>query len=93
VRSLLVFVLAAAGLTAANRRYYRFFYTKRGAWFVARVWAMHLVHNLCNGFSFAAGTALFFAASLGVRLPGSLATAPWSASLTSPNRGPARQEA
>jgi tetratricopeptide (TPR) repeat protein len=93
MRSLIVFMLAAAGLTAANRHYYRFFYAKRGAWFVARVWAMHLVHNLCNGLSFAVGTVLFFAATLGVRLPGSLPTVPWSASVTAPDRGPARQQA
>ena len=54
---------------------------------------MHFVHNLCNGLSFAVGTVLFFAASLGVRLPGSLPTAPWSASLNAPDRAPARQQA
>jgi hypothetical protein len=83
-RSLIVFALAAAGLTATNRRYLRFFYAKRGAWFVTSVWAMHLVHNLCNGVSFAVGTLLFCAASLGVRLPGSLATAPWSTRVAAP---------
>jgi GT2 family glycosyltransferase len=92
-RWLIVFALAAAGLTAANRRYLRFFYVKRGAWFVTRVWVMHLVHNLCNGVSFAVGTVLFFAANLGVRLPGSLPTAPWSARVAAPDRAPARQQA
>jgi hypothetical protein len=84
VRSLIVFALAVAGLTAASRRYLRFFYARRGAWFVTRVWVMHLVHNLCNGLSFAVGTVLFFAASFGVRLGGSLPTAPWSARVRSP---------
>ena len=93
MRSLIVFAVAVAGLTAANRPLLRFFYAKRGAWFVTRAWVMHLVHNLCNGLSFAVGTVLFFAASLGVRLPGSLPTAPWSASLNAPDRAPARQQA
>jgi GT2 family glycosyltransferase len=93
LRSLIVCAVGVAGLTAANRRYLRFFYDKRGAWFVARAWVMHFVHNLCNGLSFAVGTVLFFAASLGIRLPGSLPTVPWSASVTAPDRGPARQQA
>ena len=93
IRSLIVLALAAAGLTAANRRSLRFFYAKRGGWFATRAWVMQLVHNLCNGLSFAVGTVLFFAASLGVRLPGSLPTAPWSASVTAPDRAPARQQA
>jgi glycosyltransferase involved in cell wall biosynthesis len=92
-RSLILLMLAAAGLTAANRRYYRFFLAKRGAWFATRVWVMHLIHNLCNGLSFAVGTVLFFAASLGVGLPGSLPTTPWSPSVTEPERAPARQQA
>jgi GT2 family glycosyltransferase len=92
-RSLIAFALAVAGLTAANRRYLRFFYAKRGAWFVTKVWVMHLVHNLCNGLSFAVGTVLFVAASLGVRLPGSLPTAPWSTRAVAPDPAAARQEA
>ena len=93
IRSLMVLALAAAGLTAANWRYYWFFYERRGAWFVMRAWAMHLVHHLCNGLSFALGTALFFTASLGLRLPGSLPTASWSTGVTSPDRAPAGQQA
>jgi hypothetical protein len=54
---------------------------------------MHLVHNLLQRLSFAVVTVLFFAASLGVRLPGSLPTAPWSTGVTAPDRGPARQQA
>ena len=83
-RSLIVLALAVVGLTAANRRYLRFFYAKRGAWFVTKVWMMQLVHNLCNGLSFAVGTVLFVAANLGVRLPGSLPTAPWSTRVAAP---------
>jgi GT2 family glycosyltransferase len=78
LRSLIVSAIAMVGLTASNRRYFRFFYEKRGVWFAARVWVMHLVHNLCNGLSFAIGTALFCFASLGFRLPGGLATKSWS---------------
>jgi len=86
MRLLIVCALATAGLTAANRRYLRFFYEKRGAWFVTRVWVIHFAHNLCNGFSFAVGTLLFFAARLGLRLPGSLPTVPWSASGSIPEK-------
>jgi len=77
-RALAVLPLVAAGLTVLNHRYYRFFYLRRGAWFAARVWVLHAVQHLCNGVSFAAGTALFVAARyLGVRLPGALATDAW----------------
>lgn len=74
-RFLIGLPLSIVGSTLLNRRYYRFFYRKRGAWFAVRVWAPHVVQDLCNGLSFAIGTALFFAAHyLGLRLPGSLAT-------------------
>lgn len=77
-RALAGLPLAVGGLTVLNRRYYRFFYQKRGAWFAARVWALHALHHLCNGLSFATGTALFFAAHyLGVRLPGALSQDAW----------------
>jgi GT2 family glycosyltransferase len=71
-----------AGLTVLNRRYFRFFYLKRGAWFAVRALALRVLQDLCNGLSFAVGTALFFAAHyLGLRLPGGLPTDSWSASL------------
>jgi len=69
-----------AGLIALNRRSLRFFYRKRGAWFAVRVAFLQVLHHLCNGLSFATGTALFVAARyLGMRLPGTLPTDPWSA--------------
>jgi uncharacterized RDD family membrane protein YckC len=67
------------GATVLNRRYYRFFYDKRGATFAVRVWLLHLLHHLYNGFSFAAGAVLFLAARyLGLRLPGALAVDAWT---------------
>ena len=80
LRALVVSAFAVVGLTALNRHYVRFFLEKRGTWFATKVWVMHLVHNLCNGLSFAIGTALFVAASLRLRLPGGLSTESWSAS-------------
>jgi uncharacterized RDD family membrane protein YckC len=79
-RFLLNLPLLIVGLTALNHRYFRFFYLKRGAWFTVKVWALRVVQDLCNGLSFAIGTALFFAAQyLGLRLPGGLPTESWSA--------------
>jgi GT2 family glycosyltransferase len=67
------------GLTALNRRYYRFFYEKRGIWFAARVWVLHVGQSLSNGLSFAIGTVLFFGTQyLGLRLPGSLSRQSWN---------------
>lgn len=77
-RLLAILPLLAAGLTLLNHRYYRFFYRKRGAAFAARVWALHGLHHLYNGVSFAAGVALFAAVRyLGLRLPGALAIDAW----------------
>jgi GT2 family glycosyltransferase len=69
-----------AALIALNRRSLEFFYRKRGAWFAVRVGCLQVLHHLCNGLSFATGTALFVAARyLGMRLPGTLPTDSWSA--------------
>jgi GT2 family glycosyltransferase len=69
-----------AGLIGLNRRFLQFFYRKRGAWFAVRVGFLQVVHHLCNGLSFATGTALFLVARyLGMRLPGTLPTDSWSA--------------
>lgn len=70
-------------LTGLNRRYYRFFYCKRGASFTAGVWFVHGLQHLYNGVSFAIGLTLFIAARyLGLRLPGSLTIDAWSATLS-----------
>lgn len=72
-------VLAAAVLTALHRRYYAFFYQRRGAWFAARAWLLHVAHHLYNGVSFAAGVLLFGASRyLGLRLPGSIPLDGWT---------------
>jgi GT2 family glycosyltransferase len=90
-RFLIGLPILIAASTWLNRRYYRFFYEKRGAWFAVRVWAPHIVQDLCNGLSFAVGTALFFAAHyLGLHLPGGLSTEPWTARL--PQSAPARND-
>jgi GT2 family glycosyltransferase len=82
-RLLLTLPLLIAGLVGLNRRYYRFFYRNRGAWFTVRVWLLHVLQHLCNGVSFATGTLLFLAARyLSVRLPGSLSVDSWSATLS-----------
>lgn len=79
-RFLVVVSFAMAGLTLLNQRYYEFFYRRRGASFAVRVWLMHCVHHLYNGFSFTAGAALFMAARhLGLRFPGALPVDPWTA--------------
>jgi glycosyltransferase involved in cell wall biosynthesis len=63
-----------------NRRYYRFFYRKRGAWFATRVWPVHLLHHLGNGISLGVGAALFVAGRhLRLRLPGTLPSDSWTA--------------
>lgn len=72
-RTIAAIPAALAGLTILNRRYYRYFLRQRGAVFTVRVWALHFVHHVCNGLSFAVGAVLFLVARyLGVRLPGSL---------------------
>ena len=87
-RLLIGLPLLIVGSTALNHRYYRFFYQKRGAWFAVKVRALHIVQDLCNGLSFAVGTALFLAARhVGLRLPGALPTEPWTARL--PRSAPA----
>jgi glycosyltransferase involved in cell wall biosynthesis len=71
--------LLIVGLGLMSRRYYAFFYRKRGCWFAMRVFPLHVLHHLYNGCSFAIGAALFLAARwLGVRLRGALPVDPWS---------------
>jgi hypothetical protein len=70
-------VLAAA-LVFLSPNYYRFFYQKRGLWFVLRVFPVHYLYHLYNGLSFAVGTALFAIRRwTGIRLPGSLPIEAW----------------
>ena len=73
--------VAAAVLLAAliglNFPYYRWFARTRGLLFAVRVIPVHLVHHLCNGISFVAGTALHVAGRCGVTLPGALPTKVW----------------
>jgi len=73
--------LLFAVLIGLNLPYYRWFARKRGVLFAVRVIPVHLVHHLCNGVSFVAGTALYLAARCGVTLPGTLPTQIWEAPL------------
>ena len=53
--------------------YYRFFREKRGLLFALRVFPLHVLYHLYNGFSFVTGTMLFLAARhFDVQLPGAL---------------------
>jgi len=53
-----------AGLTLSllllNRQLYRFFYRKRGLWFLLAVIPWHWLYYLYNGISFTTGTLLYF---------------------------------
>jgi len=80
--SLWFLVLAAAGVCALvylGRRFYRYFVRQRGLWFAIRVFPLHYVYHLYNGFSFMAGTSLHLTLKwFGVALPGALPLKPWS---------------
>jgi GT2 family glycosyltransferase len=68
----------AAALVLLSPRYYRYFYRQRGLWFVMRVFPVHYLYHLYNGFSFAVGTALFTVKkTTGMALPGAIAQTPW----------------
>jgi GT2 family glycosyltransferase len=72
-----VATLALTATTAINRSYYRFFYRKRGLGFAVRAWALHTLHHVYNGVSFAVGIVLFLSARyLGLCLPGGLPPSP-----------------
>jgi hypothetical protein len=74
--------VAAAVLLAAliglNFPYYRWFARTRGLLFAVRVIPVHLLHHLCNGISFVAGTGLHVAGRCGVTLPGALPLKVWA---------------
>jgi GT2 family glycosyltransferase len=76
-------LVAVAGLTALNYRYYRWFARERGLGFALRVFPAHVLHHLCNGLSFCVGTALFLAGRVGVDIPGAIPPAVWSPTLAS----------
>ena len=63
-RNPLLLAVAAVAISVVlllNRRLYAFFYRRHGAWFALRGCAMHLLHHVYNGFSFATGVTLFCA--------------------------------
>jgi GT2 family glycosyltransferase len=74
--------LAAAtvvALAALNWRYYGFFLQRRGPWFAARVFPVHVLHHLCNGISFAIGSVLYYTAyRVGTMMPGTLPLTRWN---------------
>lgn len=76
----IVAALLLAALLGLNFPYYRWFARTRGLLFALRVIPVHLVHHLCNGLSFIAGTALHVAGRFGVTLPGTLPTTVWAPS-------------
>jgi GT2 family glycosyltransferase len=68
-------------LLMLNAGYYRWLASRRGWLFALRVVPLHLVHHLCNGVSFAVGTALHLARRAGIELPGALPPDAWRAGL------------
>lgn len=73
-------LLLVGVLVALNADYYRWMAARRGWLFAAGVVPVHLVHHLCNGLSFLAGTALYLAGRAGWQLPGALPQEPWHGS-------------
>lgn len=67
-----------AGLIGLNFPYYRWFAQRRGILFAVRVIPVHVVHHLCNGISFVAGTALHVFRRFGLQLPGMLPATAWA---------------
>jgi Glycosyl transferase family 2 len=68
-----------ATMVALNGDYYRWLARRRGWWFALRVVPLHMLHHLCNGVSFGAGTAIHAAHGAGIVLPGALPAAAWPA--------------
>lgn len=71
-------VACLLALVWLDRSYYAFFVRRKGVWFTVRWFPMHVVHHLCNGVSFALGTALYALSRHGLRCPGALPTNRWS---------------
>ncbi len=79
-RFLIAMMAMLAGVAVLGRDFYAYFAARRGVWFALRAFPAHLVHHLCNGVSFAAGTVLYSAARWrGITLPGALPIEPWRA--------------
>lgn len=74
----MLLVISLVGLVALNFDYYRWMAARRGAWFAARVVPIHLLHHLCNGVSFVAGTALYHAGRAGFVTPWTLPPGQWA---------------
>ncbi len=70
-------------LYTLNADYYRWFAARRGWGFALRVLPVHLIHHLCNGISFVAGTVLFTATRFGITLPGTLPAGTWTPAMAS----------
>jgi glycosyltransferase involved in cell wall biosynthesis len=73
------YALASAPLLGSlvmlSRPYYTYFLRQRGIWFAVRVFPLHFLYHLYNGFSFATGTMLFLTNRwFGVQLPFALAS-------------------
>jgi len=67
------------GLWVIDRSYYQFFVSRRGLAFTLAWFPFHVLHHLCNGVSFALGTALYFGRRwAGISLPWALPLTPWS---------------
>ena len=79
-RLLLAVPVLIATLVVLSHRYYRFFYRRRGLWFVTRVFPLHYLYHLYNGFSFVVGTILY---ALGrwsrITVPGAIPLEAWAA--------------
>jgi GT2 family glycosyltransferase len=68
-----------AGLWMIDGPYYRFFVRRRGLPFALAWFPFHIIHHLCNGFSFTLGTGLYAARRwAGLELPWTLPVTPWS---------------
>jgi GT2 family glycosyltransferase len=76
-RAAIVAAAMLAVLVGMNFGYYRWFAQTRGLAFALRVVPVHLIHHLCNGLSFIAGTVLHLAGRLGLRCPGTLPSDAW----------------
>jgi hypothetical protein len=77
--ALVAAAMLIVALVGLNADYYRWFARERGVWFAVRVVGAHLVHHLCNGVSFVAGTVLHLASRVGLRLPGAFPDTRWTA--------------